>query len=342
MGTNLAPLLKPEPVKIDILKGRVVAVDAFNTLYQFLTTIRGPDGALLSDSKGRPTSHLVGLFSRTAKLVESGIKPVFVFDGEPPELKGQERQRRKDVKEDAAKKYEEAAQKEDIEEMRKFASRTAVLTKEMVEESKELLDAMGIPTVQAPSEGEAQVAAMVRQGRAFAGVSQDYDSLLHGNPRIIRNLSLTGRRKRVTGVGYVSVSPEMILLSDTLNNLGIDLDGLIFLSILVGTDYNPGGIKGIGPKKALALVQKHKPNYENIFREVEWPESMPSWKEIFDTIKNMPVTSEYDLSWKPVDRDKIIKMLCGEHDFSEERVLSTLQKIDSEERKQKSLGDFFG
>jgi flap endonuclease-1 len=335
MGTNLSGLIEAKQIKIDELKGKTIAIDSFNMLYQFITTIRQPDGTPLMDSKGRVTSHLSGLFSRTTNLLSKGIRPIFVFDGKAPELKHKERQRRNEVKNQATALYEEAKQKEDVESMRKYAGRTARLTPDMVNEAKELLSAFGVPCVDAPSEGEAQVAQIVRNKDAYAGVSQDYDSLLHANPRIIRNLSIAGRRKRA--LGFVTISPEMIELNDVLNTLGLDQDRLICLSILVGTDYNIGGIHGIGPKKALQKV-KSAATREEIFSEYDI-----DWKEIFDTIKHMPVTDDYSLSWSNPDKDKLRQILVERHEFSEDRIASSLARVKEteSERSQRGLGDFF-
>ena len=341
MGSNLGPLLQPKTIKIDDLKGSTIAIDAFNILYQFITTIRGPDGSYLSDSKGQITSHLTGLFSRTINLLQKGIKPIYVYDGEPPALKRKERERRRELKEEAQVKYESAKDKEDVAEMKKFAGRTARLTGDMIEESKLLLARLGVPTVQAPSEGEAQVARIVRNGHAMYGISQDYDSLLHGNPRIVRNLSSAGRRKR--GPGFVTVTPELIELPEVLNSLGIDHNQLIALATLIGTDYNIGGVRGIGPKKALTMVKKHGVDYESLFLEAGWTDDMPPWKEIIDVIKDMPVTDDYQLEWTAPDKEAVVKLLVEKHDFSADRVEGSLSKLQDSAgaRAQKGLGEFF-
>ena len=136
----------------------------------------------------------------------------------------------------------------------------------------------------------------------------------------------------------------MILLKDVLKELGLNLDQLIILAILIGTDYNPGGIKGIGPKKALKLVKENQ-DFEQIFKEVNWQEFYLDldWREIFNTIKNMPVTDDYNLKWQPVDEETLVKLLVKIHDFNEERVRSKLERLRKENRKleQKGLNLFF-
>jgi len=344
MGIAFKDLLISKEISIDELKNKVLVVDSYNLLYQFITTIRSRDGSLLTDSKGNVTSHLVGLFSRTSKLLEKGLKLAFVFDGKPPRLKDVEREKRKTLKIEAEKKYREALKKKDEEGMKKYASRTSRLTLEMVEEAKKLISAFGLPVVQALSEGEAQAAYMVKKEEAFGTVSQDFDSLIHNSPKLIRNLSITGKRKLSSRLKYETVKPEIIDLAENLNHLGIDQNQLIVLAMLIGTDYNPGGIKGIGPRNALKLVKKHKSNFDSLFKEVKWEEFFDfDWEEVYYLIKKMPTTDDYELKWGNINIGGIKEFLVKEHDFSEERVSKTLEKLSKETKtkKQKGLGEFF-
>jgi len=342
MGVNLKDILVREVIGLDDLKGRVVAVDSFNMLYQFLTTIRTPDGKPLTDSRGNVTSHLIGLFNRTTKFMSKGIKPVFVFDGETPELKTAELEKRKKHKIEAKKKYKEAVAKDDTAAMKKYGGRFAYLTGDMVDQAKDLVKALGLPVVQAPSEGEAQAAHIVRQNKAWAVVSQDFDSLVHGADRLVRNLSIAGRRKKVGSLAYTTIKPELIDLSKNLNNMGIDQDKLIALAMLVGTDYNPSGIKGVGPKTAIKLVKEYD-DFDELFAHVKWDEqSDVPWTDIFYLIKKMKVTDKYEIKFKTPDKQKILKFLVDKHDFSAERVEKTLQPVlkEREKKQQKKLGDY--
>jgi len=253
MGLQVGEIIKKEEISLEDLHGKVIAIDAFNVLYQFLTTIRQYDGSLLTDSKGRVTSHLSGLFYRMTNMMSKGIKPVFVFDGKAPDLKIKTREARKAVKLAAHEKLKAA---ESDAEKAKYAGRTVVLTKELIEESKELLDALGIPVIQAPAEGEAQAAYLVQQGDAWAVGSQDYDALLFGANRLIQNLTLAKTRKLASGA-VVSINPRLIDLEILLDGMEINRNQLICLGILVGTDYNPKGIPGIGQKTALKLVKEY-------------------------------------------------------------------------------------
>jgi len=340
MGIPVKDLISSKEFALDDLRGKVIVIDSYNLLYQFLTTIRQRDGSPLTDSKGSVTSHLTGLFSRTSNLLQKDIKLAFVFDGKPPELKQRERDRRKELKITAQKKYDIAKEREDIVDMKKYASQTTRLTPELITQAKRLIEAFGCPVIDAPSEGEAQAAYIVKKGDAYATVSQDFDTLLHGTPRLIRNLSVAGKRKKTGKLGYMTVKPEEILLSDNLNRMGIDIDQLTVLSMLVGTDYNIGGIKGIGPKRALDIVKKFGKKFEELFKEVKWDSSFDiPWTDVYYLFKNMPVTDDYELTWKEVDTEEIKRFLCDEHDFSVERVEKGLEKLGP--KTQKGLGDFF-
>jgi len=343
MGVAITELLVKKEIEIDSLKGKIICIDAPLFLYQFLTTIRSRDGSLLMDSKGNVTSHLTGLFTRTANLMQKGLKLVYVFDGKVPDLKKEERAKRRELKLEAAKKFEEAKKKEDLDEMKKYAARTSRLTGEMIEEAQKLIKAFGIPVVDGASEGEAQAAYIVKNNDAYAVASQDADCLMFGAPRLIRNLSIAGKKKKANVLSYEKVMPEFVDLSENLNNLGIDNDQLIALGMLVGTDYNNGGIKGIGPKNALKLVKQYGKDFDSLFKDVKWNDYFGyPWQEVFNLIKNMGVKRDYELKWHKIDIEKIKELLVEEHDFSHERVESVLGRFkeDKEEKKQKGLGEF--
>jgi len=335
MGVNLKDIMIKHAVTFEDLAGKILIVDGYNMLYQFLSTIRGRDGNLFTDHHGHVTSHLIGLFSRVTNLMQKRIKLAFVFDGQPPELKHKELAKRAELKQEAAKKYEEALAAEDTASMQKYAARTSRLTKEMVAQAKELLTALGLPCIQAPSEGEAQASYMVKKGHGWAVSSQDYDSLIYGTPRLIQNLSIEGRRKVPGKLAYTTVEPTIIDLQENLKALNISEDQLMWLAILTGTDYAPGGVKGIGPKKGLALVKQHK-TVEAVFEPLK---TEFDWKEVINVFKTMPVTDNYSLEWKPVDRKKTFDFLVEQHDFGAERVEKALDAI-APAKHQKGLGEF--
>ncbi len=337
MGVKLKDILIRKPVSFNDLEGKVLVVDGNNMLYQFLSNIRSRDGQLLTDSKGRVTSHLIGLFSRVAKLMQSKIKLVFVFDGKVPELKHKELQKRKEAKLEAERKYEEALASEDVEGMHKFAARTSRLTSEMVDQAVKLLGYLGIPCIKAPSEGEAQAAFIVMNGDAWAVASQDYDSLVFGAPRLIQNLSVEGRRKIPGKFAFKKVEPLLIDLDENLKELQISREQLLWLAVLTGTDFAPAGVKGIGPKKGLKIV-KQQTSAESLFKEHVLSDDV-DWKEVLDVFIKMPVDKNYKLEWKHVDRKNVAEFLVREHDFSEERVDKTLDSL-CPAKHQSALGDF--
>src|SRR3989338_8809848 len=315
MGLNIKDIIPRKEIQISDLAGKIVCVDAYNMLYQFLSTIRQPDGTPLMDDKKRVTSHLSGIFYRNTNLLSEGIKLVYVFDGKPPELKTGTHRIREEVRESAKGKYEEAKHSEDIEGMRRYSSQMIRLNEEMIQESKELLSAMGVFVVQAPSEGESEAAYLNKtKPEVYATVSQDYDSLLFGASRLVRNLGLARRRK--TFSGWVEINPEIIELDKVLNVLEINLDQLICLGILVGTDYNPKGIPGIGQKRALDIVKKYKsPVF--IFKALEEQllnlkeEDSFDWKEIFELFKK-PNVESFKIKFPKVNEKEIKRLLVNE------------------------------
>jgi len=330
LGVNLRDLVPESVIRVvqDLreLKDKVIAIDAYNALYQFLAAIRQPDGTPLMDSKGRITSHLSGLFYRTINLLEAGLKPVYVFDGKPPELKSREIAERAQVREEARRRYEEALSYGDLEAARRYAQISSTLTSDMVSAAKHLLTAMGVPWVQAPSEGEAQAAYMAASGDAWAAASQDYDSLLFGSPRLIRNLAISGRRKLPKKEVYVEIKPEVIELEHLLKALGLTREQLIDVAILIGTDYNPDGVKGVGPKTALQLIKTYG-SLEKALRAIPGATFPVPPGEIKRVFMNPPVTRDYKLEWREVDVGKVKRILVDEYEFSEERVSSALERL---------------
>ncbi len=337
MGVQIKDIISSRDASLDHFKGKVIAVDAMNTLYQFLSIIRQSDGTPLKDSKGRVTSHLSGLFYRISNLVEIGIEPVLVFDGEPPELKSEELENRRKVREEAEKARKKALEEGKEKEAKKYAQRAARLSGQMIEQSKTLLDAMGIPWIQAPGEGEAQATHIVKNGDAWAAGSQDFDSLLYGSPVLVRNMTITGKRKLPGKDQYKKISPEVIELENVLEENEINQEQLISIGILVGTDYNDG-IKGYGPKKSLKLVKEKESMKEILDTEIGEKFDINPIK-ILKLFQEPKVTDDYKIEWKDPDLEKIKKFLCEKHDFSESRIETGYERLEkgAGERAQESL-----
>ncbi|MDA1197315.1 MAG: flap structure-specific endonuclease [Nanoarchaeota archaeon] len=344
MGVAITDLLERKNVSFKELRGKLLMVDGPLWCYQFLTSLRGPDGRPLTNSKGNSTSHVMGLFSRVTALMREGILLAFCFDGKVPDLKLAERDRRAGIKKEAEQLLKQAEDAGDEAGVWKYSSRTVQLTSEMIKDVKQLLVALGIPVIDAPAEAEAQASHIVKRGDAYAVATNDADALLFGSPLVLRNLSIAGRRKKTNKLAYETIEPELISLKGTLSALEITQDQLIALGMLVGTDFNIGGIKGIGPKKGLVLVKEYKQDFEGLFSFLKWDSFFDvSWKTVFDQIKEMPVSDEYSLEMGEVDADAVRELVVGKHEFSTERVDGTLAKLEKELklRTQKGLGDFF-
>lgn len=325
MGLDLKPLVKSSPIMISELSGKVIAIDAYNTIYQFLATIRGITGELLTNNNGEVTSHLSGLFYRNVNLLAEDIKLIYIFDGKPSPLKSKEIDRRRQVKQDALNKYQEAITAGRFEDARKYGQATSVLTDKMVEESKMILTLLGIPYIQAPSEGEAAAAQLTQSNIAFACASQDYDSLLFGAKRLIRNLAISGKRKVPNRNVYVDIEPEVIEQQQLLNETDLNLEQLVDIGILIGTDFNPGGIPGIGPKTALKLVREH--NKLEKIEKIEASLANIPYKEIREVFLKQEAPKINGIEFNEINYDALVNFLCTEKNFSVARVNTSLDKV---------------
>ena len=333
MGVPIGDLLPR--TKIDLEHIDTVAIDAYNAIYQFLSIIRQRDGTPLMDSTGRVTSHLSGLFYRTANIIEAGVRPVYVFDGEPPEMKKDTVIRRRETRERATQEWVQARAEGRVDAF-KYAQASARIDDQVLESSLALLRYLGIPVVLAPSEGEAQAAHMTIKGDVSYTGSQDADALLFGTPRLVRNLTITGRRKLPGKNVYVSISPELFELDNILSSLEITREQLIEVGILVGTDYNKG-VKGIGPKKALRMIKSF-----GIGEALKNLGASINYGPVKEFFLDPDVTNEYSLTWTPAQEQELISFLCDEHDFSRDRVENTLKRIATAQRgaDQRSLAQW--
>lgn len=323
MGVVLTPIVQPEPIGPAALRGKTLAVDGNGELYQFLALIRLRDGTPLKDASGRITSHLSGLFYRTTRLMaEHGLKLVFVFDGAPPVQKAAEIERRRAVKADFERAHAVAVARGDLEDAYAKATMTSRLTKEMVAEARELLRLLGLPTIQAPSEGEAQTAHMARTGHVWAAAGKDYDTLLFGAPRLLRFLTISGKEFLPSQGTFRPLIPEMLDLDAQLARWGITREGLIDLALLVGTDFNDG-VHGIGPKKALSLIKQHG-RIEAMPAEIQ--DAVGDVASVRELYLHPNVTDEYRIDFSEPDVDGVVRFLCDERQFSRERVTDALAR----------------
>lgn len=340
MGLDIKQLCIREKTNLESFSSKIVAIDAYNAIYQFLSIIRGPDGLPLTDFSGRITSHMTGLLYRNINFLSLGIKPVYVFDGRPPSLKSAEIERRKQIKKEATIRYENAISQGKYEEARKYAQQTSVLKDDMVEDSKKLLGLFGIPFIQAPSEGEATAAHLTITGQAHASASQDFDSLLFGAKKLVRNFTNSGKRKLPNRNTTIEVEPEIIDLNKTLDDLGITRAQLVDIGILIGTDFNPDGFERIGPKTALKLVKQHG-KLEDI-PQIQEKLDQVVYKQIREIFLNPKVADVTELKFGDVDYQGITNYLTKERNFSSERVETSLNRLKKAiEKKSHTLEQWF-
>jgi flap endonuclease-1 len=333
MGVNLKTLVKAEPCDFPKFREKKLAFDSYNMIYQFLSTIRQFDGTPLMDKKGRVTSHLSGLFYRNIKFFEEAITPIFVFDGAPNPLKRDEVDERNKRRSDAKKKYEKAKKEGDLEKALKFSKRSVKINDYHIESSKKLLDLMGVSWIQAPEDAEATCAYLTQEGKADVVSSQDWDALVFGSKTLVRNLAITGRKKVPGKDDYYIIHPEVVEFEKVLSELSITHDDLIDIAILVGTDFNDG-IKGVGPKSALSIVQEGKME--------EYKDKIENYSEIFSIFKNPNVKKGFKYEKKSGDIDALRDFLIREHAFSERRVDSGIKRLEkAKAERQSSLSRFF-
>ena len=325
MGCNLRDLAQPETLELSTLTGQKIGVDAFLTAFQFLTTIRDRspegDGGPLKSSNGKVVSHLMGFLNRTTTLLAAGIKPVFVFDGKAPELKADEIAMRKARREEARAIHQQAIEAGDFALAQKMAQRIISYTPEMVQETKQLLDLLGVPWVDAKAEGEGQAAVMATLGQLDAVATQDWDALLYGAPVLIRNMMTAGNKSH----GRI-VKAQKIILEDLLDEHQLTRKQLIDLAIMIGTDFHPG-IKGIGPKTGIKLIKQFG-DIETICQEKgkEVPERLDEIRAIFHNHPSNEVASE-KLQMGEVDVEGLCQFLQVERQFSQRRMDNAMEKL---------------
>ena len=327
MGCNLRDLAKAEDTNMASMAGKRVGIDSFLLAFQFLTTIRDRsptgDGGPLKADNGKVVAHLMGFLARASTLLAKGVKPIFIFDGEHPELKNEEIDSRRSRREQAEVEWKAALDAGDFVTAQKMAQRCVRYTPEMVEESMEMLHLMGIPAFRAKAEGEAQAAVMAAKGQIDIVATQDWDALLYGAPILVRNLTSDGSKR----MGRI-IRAQKIVLSELLSENELTREQLIDLAIMIGTDFHPG-IKGIGPKTGLKLIKEFG-TIESICKakDKEIPGRLNEIRQVF---LNHPVTEipENELQQGSVDVEGLHKFLVEDRQFSEKRFDNAIEQLSA-------------
>lgn len=327
MGVNLTPIIVRKPMRLENFRGESFAVDANQMLYQFLALIRKPDGSFFTDAAGNVTSHLIGFAFRVTRLLcDYGVRFIFVFDGRPIPLKLRELDERRHRREKALAEWRRAIKEGRLAEAFSKAVSSTRLTSTMVEDVKMLLSAMGLPFVEAPSDAEAQAAFIVQKGDAYAVAGRDYDTLLYGSPRLVRNLAIRST-EFLPSKGYSKVlKPELIEAEEALGRLGITREQLVDIAILVGTDFNQG-VRGVGPKKALQLIKKYG-RIDEIPRNI-LPRIPENYSEVRRVFMEPDVRKEYSVKYAGLDEVRLMEFLHFEKGFSKDRVAKLIERMRS-------------
>ncbi|KJP88341.1 flap endonuclease 1 [Plasmodium fragile] len=338
-------------IKIENLMGRVVAIDASMSLYQFIIAIRDSEqyGNLTNES-GETTSHISGLMSRSIKLMENGLKPIYVFDGAPPELKGSELEKRGEKRQKAEELLKKAKEEGNLEEIKKQSGRTVRVTKKQNEEAKKLLTLMGIPVVEAPCEAESQCAFLTKYNLAHATATEDADALVFGTKILIRNLNANAsssnqnKNKNSSKRGYILTE---INLEQVLKGLNLSMNEFIDFCILCGCDYCDT-IKGIGSKTAYNLIKEYN-SIEKIIENIDKDKyQIPSnfrFVEARDSFINPKVLSkeEIKIDWCEPKIEELKEFLIKDYNFNEVRVTNYINRLLKARKvtTQRRLDNFF-
>ena len=277
-NADLRALASIKEVSFDELDGTFVAVDAHNWLYRYLTTtVKFTDDRVYTTDDGEEVANLIGIVQGLPKFFEHDLTPVFVFDGGVTELKSDEVQRRREKRESAEERLEDARDRGDAIAAARLEARTQRLTDVIQETTRGLFDRLDVPYVEAPAEGEAQCAYMAKAGDVDYAGSEDYDTLLFGAPLTLRQLTSSG-------------NPELMDLEATLADLDLTLEQLVDVAILCGTDFNEG-ISGVGPKTAVSEIREHGDLWGVLDAR---DANIQNAKQVRELYSNPPVTTEYE------------------------------------------------
>lgn len=296
----------------------VIAVDGNIQLYQFLTAMRR-NGDLIRNSNDEPISHLLGMFNRTTSLLEHGIKPIYVFDGGYPDLKSEEVAERAQARKNAEEKYEQAKEDGDEEAMERYGQSTARITDQIQSETERLLDFLGVPYMNAPSEADPQVAVMVSDGPAEYAATEDFDTLVHGADAIVRSFNADGG--------------SVVSLNQILDDAEMTYEELVWATIASGTDYNDSPFR-VGWVRASNMAKEAESwnelvemAYQRDMEKDREPIDRERWHRVKEWFDEPTVTTDFDFTHDVPDRDALIQFLSERKGLRESQVKGGLEDI---------------
>ena len=335
MGVKIQDLIIRTPLEISQLAGKTMAIDGPNIIFSlFSFSYKNQQFDLtntMTDRTQRVISHLYGLLYRVNFFYHKKILPLFCFDGRVSDLK---RMITKDQLQDfrvTRQWYQEAMAQGNLKRAREIALGKEFLWSNIIDESKQLLNALGVPYIDSPASAESQCAYLVNSQIVQYANSQDFDSLLFGCPRTIQNLSKSLKRKVQGKWIYTKVTPYLVDLHSILQTLQLDQFQLVDLALLIGTDYN-SGVKNIGPKTALFLIKKYHSLEEFMRSEKQKYDFSHLTQEIIDRVRKIFLFPDVletigSLQWELPNKGKVIELLCEDHRLNKERVENNLKKV---------------
>ncbi len=340
-------------------------------IYQFMIAVRsgGPNqsATMLTNADGETTSHIQGMFNRTIRFLTEGIKPAYIFDGKPPQVKSGELLKRRQKREKAQADLEKATEEGNVEEQDKHSKRLVRAGHKENQDCQRLLKLMGVPVIVAPCEAEAQASALCKEGLFYATATEDMDALTFQTPVLVRKMTFANQSKSMV---------QTMNYQKAIEGLGLTHDQFVDLCILLGCDYTDT-IKGVGPKTALKLIKEHG-SIEGILKTIdrkkfevpkEWisdeideedtdndndekndnerPE--PAYvqaRKLFhhhEVLKGSDLTDE--LKWKEPQVEELTKFLVEENGFNPERVHANIEKLEkafkANQKPQSRMDSFF-
>lgn len=314
MGSSFGGLCEADELDLTDLRGDVIAIDGHIQMHQFLHSITDSWGDYVRNSDGEPISHLIGFISRMAPTLDTGILPIVVFDGGYPDLKQETIDKRRD--EDAVEQFYDAKRSGDRSKAHKYAHKKVAVTDDMLDSAEEVLDAMGIPVIRAPGEGEPQCAQLVHEGVADHVVSEDWDTLLYEPPTMLKS--------------YTSSGCERVTLASVLDDLGWSAEELRWYGILRGTDYNSSP-NGVGTVRGKNIIDEADSFQAVIDEALSWDDSIDPerWRKVQDLIADPDVHTDADVAWSRMDAENVQYVACDKHGIGRRQVKNYLSGIDT-------------